>query len=247
MAKIKKKPTPKKIKTLIPEPNWEKFSKFTDEEKQLDAYKQASDFVHYEVSDKDALASLKVWIRKQSGWDLHEETKTLPDTFMLPFAKYGFIAVELGYMPKKIFSSLEKNLKPLLLRAEVLRSRVQSDPLLHSDIVALDKDHFLSEEKVREWAETAKKYISANKKDAEGKDPHRRIALQNAETYLANIRTYLRTGIWNDLFYGENREKKTMWVCKSLAYDENGIVKRTVGTYYPDIGMIWTKELSNET
>ena len=58
--------------------------------KQLDAYKQASDFVHYEVSDKDALASLKVWIRKQSGWNLHEETKTLPDTFMLPFCKVWF-------------------------------------------------------------------------------------------------------------------------------------------------------------
>jgi len=247
MAKIKKKPTPKKIKTLIPEPNWEKFSKFTDEEKQLDAYKQASDFVHYEVSDKDALASLKVWIRKQSGWDLHEETKTLPDTFMLPFAKYGFIAIQLGYMPKKIFDSLDKNLKPLLERAEVLRERMQPDPLIHHTVSDRDKDDFISEHKVKKWLEVWKQYISANKKDVESKDPQRRMALQSAETYVANMRTYLRTGIWNDLFYGENREHKVLWICKSPAYGEDGLIKRSVGTYYPDIGMKWTKEFSNET
>jgi hypothetical protein len=36
------------------------------------------------------------------------------------------------------------------------------------------------------------------------------------------------------------------YVCVAMAYDENGLPKRDVGTYYADIGMVWTKEMQKE-
>lgn len=241
MPKVKKS-APRKVKTLIAEPNWEKFSKAKTEEKQIDAYNAVTDFTHYEVSEKEQVASLKKWIRKVSGWDLHEETKILPDVYMTSFAKYGYIQEKLGFMPTKVYDSLNSNLKPLLLRANELREAMGTEPLTHPSLADLDDDHFLSEKKVREWLEVWKKYVSANKKDHESKDPDRRLALQSAETYVLNMRTYLKTGVWNDLFYGENREHKIKFVCTSPAYDLDGMIKRTPGTFYPDIGQTWTKE-----
>ena len=29
----------------------------------------------------------------------------------------------------------------------------------------------------------------------------------------------------------------------ALAYDEDGLVKRNVGTYYPDLGCVYTREM----
>ena len=239
MPKRRVKPTPKKIKTLIPEPNWERLSKAKTEEKQVAAYNDCVDFVHYEVSERDQVAGLKKWVRNFSGWDLHEQTKVLPDTFMTPFAKYGFIACQLGYMPPKILTSMEENLRPMLVNCERYRERIVVEPLVHPDVSAKDDDHFLAEAKVREWAEYWKDYIKANKKDAEGKDSARRLALQSAENYLGNIRTYLRTGVWLDHRYGKMMEFKILHVCKVPAYDRDGVIKRTVGVFYPDIGHVW--------
>ena len=245
MPKVKKS-APRKIKTLIPEPNWEKLSKITDEEKRLEAFSKCLDFAHFEVSDKDCIASLKIWIRKISGWDAHEESKIIPDTFLQPFAKYGFVAVKLGYTPQKIEQSLEDNLKPLLLKSTDLRSRVVVEPLIHPSVEALDKDHYLHKDKVVEWLVTAKAYVSANKKDVDSKDPKKRMDLMSAETYVSNIRSYLKTGVWSDMFYGENRQHKTMWVCLEPAYDKDGLIKRNKGTFYPDVG-VWQGDISDET
>ena len=36
------------------------------------------------------------------------------------------------------------------------------------------------------------------------------------------------------------------WKCYALAYDEDGNAKRDVGTFYPDMGMVYTQKMFDE-
>jgi len=227
--------TPKKKKTLVPEPKWDKLRKAKSEEDQNNAFITSFDFVHFEISDKDQLHWLKKWIREISDWDLHNESVTLPDVYMLPFAKYGWLAIQLGYMPKKVYSSLEKNLKPLLLRATEIKNKHVTEEVQLPE----DSSHFLHPAKVKKWLSVWKEYLKGINKYKESKDAKQRMEYQTAETYIYNMSSYLRTGIWNDDRFGENREGKVTWVVKSLAYNSDGTVKRTKNYYYPDIADVW--------
>ena len=240
MAKIKKKPTPKKIKTLIPEPNWDKLRKSNSQEKMFEAYKLCDDYVQFEVSDKEYLHWMKKWLREVSGWNVHEETVILPDVYMLTYAKLGWKAIQLGFMPDSVKSNLERDFLPLLKRAKEIKSKYQPE----TSIKERDKDDFIHPVKVKKWLVVWKDYLKTISKNNESKDVNLRIQYQTAETYVYNMQVYLRTGIWNDLFYGENREHKVLWVCEALGYDEDGLAKRNVDTYYPDIGQIWRRDES---
>jgi hypothetical protein len=105
---------PKKKQTLVPEPNWERLSKAKTQDAMYKAFIKVADFVHYEVPEREQIHWLKKWIREESGWDLHEETKILPDVHMMAFAKWGWIAIKLGFTPDKVVDSLTRNLKPVL-------------------------------------------------------------------------------------------------------------------------------------
>jgi hypothetical protein len=56
---------------------------------------------------------------------------------------------------------------------------------------------------------------------------------------------YLRTGIWLDLFYGENQEHRVKYRSVASTYDDEGFIKRRVGVIYPDCGE-YTKEMFEE-
>lgn len=228
----------KKKKTLIPEPNWDKLRKAKTEEERIEAFVKCEDFAHMEADPKLALHWLKKWIREESGWDMHEETVILPDVFMTVFAKHGWKAMQLKFMPESVKKSLENTLLPLLKRAHTMRENVDKEKEIYTKVVY----DFVDPKEVKEWLTEWSKYLSSSKSNAESKDPKVRIQYQTAETYVQNMRNYLRTGMWNDSHFGENREKKVLAVCKAMAYDRNGEVKRTVGVWYPDIQSIWKRE-----
>ena len=102
-----------------------------------------------------------------------------------------------------------------------------------------DTEHFLHPDKVKKWLAEWKSYVKGIEKYKDSKDANQRITYQTAQTYVQNMTSYLRTGIWNDSHFGANREGKVMFVVKALAYDDEGMVKRTQGYYYPDIGRVW--------
>ena len=56
---------------------------------------------------------------------------------------------------------------------------------------------------------------------------------------------YLRTGVWLDMFYGENQEHSVHRRVVTPNYDKDGNVKREVGVIYPDIGK-YTQEMYEE-
>jgi len=236
----KKKATfvPKKKKTLVPEPNWEKLKKAKTEEQKLESFKIANDYVHFEVSDREQLHWLKKWVRERSGWDLHEETITLPDVYMIPFAKHGWLSIMLQFMPETVYNSLEKNLKPLLIRAKEIRANFAAE----ETVFPTDPEHPLHPDKVKQWLSIWKDYLKGIDKYKEAKDPKQRLDYQIAQTYVYNLSSYLRSGVWSDTHFGENREKKVMWVVKSPAFNPDGTIKRTKGFYYPDIGKVWSDE-----
>ena len=228
---------PKKKKTITPEPNWDKLAKAKTEEGKVAAWKNCEDYVHYEVTDKELLHSIKKWIRLHSEWNLSNEAEIIPDTFLLTYAKNGWKAMKLGWMPDMVKTNLEAELKPLLKRAQELKNRVTPSDAIDFD--SLDKSHWLHPDKVKVWLKKWKTFLTDSKGWEDNKDANLRMQYQTGKTYVYNMNVYLRTGFWGDDHFGENREGKVMTVCKHPAYDADGMIKRNVGTYYPDIGVVW--------
>ena len=108
----------------------------------------------------------------------------------------------------------------------------------------LPEDYPLHPKKVKVWIKTQKDLASSERRQ-------KRLGNKSAnpdihESYVRNMKTYLRSGDWIDMFYGEHQEKRVRYRCVALAYDKNGNPKRNVGTFYPDIGMMWKQELQDE-
>ena len=220
MAARIKRPTPKKKATLIPEPKWDRLRKAKTEQERYNAFLQCEDYVHYEVTVREHLHWMKKWIREESGWGV--TITDLPDVYLSSTAKHGWKAIQLGFMPESIRETLNETVRPLYERSLELREKMFYEPAIHPSVSELDEDHKLHPDKVKLW-------ISAWKKNTDLLSKH----------YVSNMQTYLRTGVWLDSHYGLNREYKSVPICVALAYDEEGLAKRTKGVYYPDLGMIW--------
>tara|TARA_Y100000782_G_scaffold99347_1_gene113611 strand:- start:332 stop:598 length:267 start_codon:yes stop_codon:yes gene_type:complete len=54
---------------------------------------------------------------------------------------------------------------------------------------------------------------------------------------------YLKSGDWVSTFSGEDENQKVIPRCVAMAYHADGTPKRSVGVFYPDINMVWTKNL----
>lgn len=113
----------------------------------------------------------------------------------------------------------------------------------HKDVVALADSDPLSLVKVKSWIKKAQEELEAMKGWDRSSDPKQRASYIDCDTYLYNMKQYLQYGIWLDFRFGENREFTMVRRSLYNAYDMDGNVKRNVGTYYDDLGLIWTKEM----
>ena len=87
-------------------------------------------------------------------------------------------------------------------------------------VVNLPDDHKLSFKKVRSWIKTNKAKLPLLKKAVRQKERGSIARLAITEGYISNMESYLRTGLWLDLFYGEDQEFSTGWVKQHVArYD----------------------------
>jgi len=87
-------------------------------------------------------------------------------------------------------------------------------------VVNLPDDHKLSFKKVRSWIKTNKAKLPLLKKAVRQKERGSIAKLAIVEGYISNMESYLRTGLWLDLFYGEDQEFSTGWVKQHVArYD----------------------------
>lgn len=116
---------------------------------------------------------------------------------------------------------------------------------IHESLRNLPDEHGLSPAKVKKWIKTQKELAKSSRQSVRQKVKGAEAQLKIHEGYISSMQSYLRTGDWVDSFYGEYQEHKIRNRCIALAYDKNGNPKRNVGTYYPDMGEVYTQEMYN--
>ena len=84
-------------------------------------------------------------------------------------------------------------------------------------VVNLPEDHKLSFKKVRSWIKSNKEKLPLLKKAVRQKERGSIAKLAITEGYISNMESYLRNGIWLDLFYGEDQEHSTGWTRRHVA------------------------------
>ena len=117
---------------------------------------------------------------------------------------------------------------------------------VHESIRDLPDDHTLAPKKVKAWIKEQQLKLRSMKSMKNSTDRKERGAYYVEETYLNNLQSYLSSGVYKDSRFGADREKLIRYRSVVLAYDKNGMVKRTVGVFYPDIGQEWTQEMDSE-
>ena len=101
---------------------------------------------------------------------------------------------------------------------------------VHPDVKALPESDYLCLKNVKEWEKHNKDRVKDLKyqirRMEKGKEQNALIReMRNREGYLANIRTYLDTGTWLDLFWGQDQENTIRYRTIAVAYDKDGFMK----------------------
>lgn len=123
-----------------------------------------------------------------------------------------------------------------LAKARAARG-VTGNANVHPDVVALPESHPLNADNVKAWLKKNKSELASIKGFKDSKESKERMHYQNLDTYVTNLATYLRTGVWLDNRWGENGEHSMGIKVTTKAYDADGNVKRTKGFWYDDIGI----------
>ena len=117
---------------------------------------------------------------------------------------------------------------------------------VHESIRDLPDEHPIAPKKVKQWIKTQKDLAKSARGAVRQKIKGSEAQLAIHQGYIKSMQTYHRTGDWIDTFYGEHQQNKIRWRSVALAYNDDGTPKRTVGTFYPDMGCVYTQEIYNE-
>ena len=127
------------------------------------------------------------------------------------------------------------------------KARAAKGPAQHQNIcpevLARPDDHPLCLKNVRSWIKSTKEQITALRGEVRRDVKGSKAKLHSKEGYVRNMQHYLKHGDWIDMFYGEYQEKRIRNRCVALGYywygPNIGQPKRDVGTFYPDLNMVW--------
>ena len=114
-------------------------------------------------------------------------------------------------------------------------------------VLVLPDDDTYSFKNVKGWIKHNKEMVAALGKQGRGRyagEKERRVAEMQAASRKAYIRYcehYLKTGDWIGIFSGQDEEHKVVPRCVAMAYYPDGTPKRSVGVFYPDISVVWSK------
>ena len=143
------------------------------------------------------------------------------------------------------------------LRQRMVEMRKKRKPAeyknIHPTVLAKPEIDKLSMKNVKAWIKEAKEDAAAHAKNARGRGitpqiQQKEMALSESKKgYIRDMEHYLRTGDWISSFMGAKENELTQWKCIAMAYNPDGTPKRTIGVWYPDIRMIWTKDMENGT
>ena len=165
---------------------------------------------------------------------------------------------------KKIVVKREK-LKPLKkkrelseearekMRARLAAMRAKKKPADYKNIaesvLALPDDDKYSFKNVKTWIKHSKDLVLEYNKIARSRVSSSQEA-QKASTaadhkkgYIRELEYYLKSGDFISYFSGQDEATKVIPRCVAMAFYSDGTPKRSVGTFYPDISTVWTKDM----
>jgi hypothetical protein len=113
---------------LMPEPNWTSIHNAKTDAERKKLYQGYAYFVHYEVADKKAMASVTKWLAQESGLDkeLLKKLSKVPDVWFSSYAKYCYIWDRSKYMPEDVKQHLIEKIPLLEERAEIIIEEKQA-------------------------------------------------------------------------------------------------------------------------
>ncbi len=139
------------------------------------------------------------------------------------------------------------------LRIRLAEMRAKKKPAEYKNIAKsvldLPDDDKYSFKNVKEWIKHSKELVSQYNKTARSRvsTPLEKQKASNAadhkKSYIRELENYLKTGDWTSMFSGRDELTKVIPRCVAMAYHADGTPKRSVDVFYPDINMVWTKDL----
>ena len=139
------------------------------------------------------------------------------------------------------------------LRDRLAKMRAKRKPAEYKNIaksvLALPDDDTYSFKNVKEWIKENKLQVSALGQQARSTSTESKVRQRASNTadskkaYIRYCEHYLKHGDWIGMFSGANEEHKVVPRCIAMAYYPDGTPKRSVGVFYPDIGVVWTKDM----
>lgn len=131
--------------------------------------------------------------------------------------------------------------------AKAREERAKNNPpeykSVHPSVLELDDEKTLCMKNVKQWIKTQRELLAAAKQEEKRNVPKARAKVYSIQGYIRNMESYLRTGDWSNMFYGEYEDQLMKNVCVENGYEDDGTPKRSVNTYYADIGAEWTQEM----
>ena len=139
------------------------------------------------------------------------------------------------------------------LRARLAAMRAKKKPAEYKNVaksvLALPDDDKYSFKNVKEWIRHSKDLVSEYTKTARSRatTPQDKQKASNAadhkKVYIRELEYYLKSGDYISYFSGQDETNKVSPRCVAMAFYPDGTPKRNVGVFYPDINMVWTKNL----
>ena len=106
-------------------------------------------------------------------------------------------------------------------RMAELRSRKKPPKMVgvHPSVLELPEDHMLSYKKIKKWIDTQEGIARSagqteRSKSSEMSNKKRNAAMRermDAQGYIRAMKRYLRTGDWDNIYYGEHEQNLTKW------------------------------------
>ena len=139
------------------------------------------------------------------------------------------------------------------LRDRLAAMRAKKKPADYKNVaksvLELSDDDKYSFKNVKEWIKHSKDLVSEYTKTARSRatTPQDKQKASNAadhkKVYIRELEYYLKSGDYISYFSGQDETNKVSPRCVAMAFYPDGTPKMNVGLFYPDINMVWTKNL----
>ena len=117
---------------------------------------------------------------------------------------------------------------------------------IHPSVLARDDNDPLSMKSVKGWIKVQREKLKDEKYNHRKGDKKALARMGGIQGYIRQLQFYLENGDYVAQYWGEDEDKPVVQKCIAMAYDSEGMPKRSVGVWYPDIQGIWTKEMDDD-